>query len=108
MILISHSKLTNIPNQTTYLEHLNSDDSTHLDSMSRLMYRVFLLMKDMLNFKLTIRLSSIWGFRDSAGKWHGAIGMTNRSEVDLCMSGLRWDNLRYGAFEHTTHAYHVQ
>lgn len=102
------SKLTNIPNQTTYLDHLNSNELTHLDSMSRMMYRIFILISDMYNFKTNIRLSNIWGSLDSTGKWHGAIGAINRSEVDFSITALRWDESRYGAFEHTTHSYHVQ
>lgn len=72
------------------------------------MYRIFILIMDRHNFTMNIRLSNIWGLLDSKGKWHGAIGMINRSEVDLCLTALRWDNKRYGAFEHTTHSYHVQ
>lgn len=71
-------------------------------------YRLFVLLMDMHNFKINVRLSSIWGSLDSNGKWHGAVGMINRSEVDLCITALRWDNQRYGAYEHTTHSYHVQ
>lgn len=101
-------KLTNVPNHTTFIDHLNSNELVHLDSMNRLMYRLFVLMMDMFNFKVHLRLANIWGSLDSKSKWHGAIGMINRSEVDFCFSGLRWDNTRYGVFEQTTHAYFVQ
>lgn len=62
----------------------------------------------MHNFKINMKLSEIWGSLDSEGKWHGVIGMLNRSEVDISITALRWDSQRYGAFEHTMHCYHVQ
>lgn len=76
--------------------------------MNRMMYRLFTIMMDMYNFNTHIRVSNIWGLLDSNRRWHGAIGMLNRSEVDLCITALRWDNKRYTAFEQTAHASHFQ
>lgn len=106
--LSSVISLNNVPNHTTFLEHINSNKFTHLDSMNRMAYRLFLIMMDMYNFTMNLRVSDIWGSLDSEGRWHGAIGLLNRSEVDLAISAFRWTNVRYGAFEHTTHSYHVQ
>lgn len=60
---------------------------------------------DLLNFKMFIRRSKIWGVKLPDGNWHGSIGMLNRSEVDIMISGVRWDNERYGAFDQTTNTY---
>lgn len=72
------------------------------------MYRLFILMMEMHNFKANFRVSNLWGLKDSSGNWHGAIGALNRGQVDFCITGLRWANERYGVYEQTTAAYHAQ
>lgn len=62
----------------------------------------------MYNFKLTVRRAKIWGHLQSDGYWQGAVGLINRSEVDICISGLRWEEERYGAFDQTTNSFYVQ
>lgn len=76
--------------------------------MNRNMYRLFQLMSEMYNFKMAIRRTKIWGFLQPNGTWIGAIGLLNRSEVDICISGFRWENERYGAYDQTTDGYYVQ
>lgn len=92
----------------TYLEHLSSNDLVYLNSASRINYHLFALIMDIYNFKIFIHLSSHFASLDSTGKWHGAIEMINRKEVDFCLTPLRWENDRYGLVEHTTHSYHAQ
>ncbi|XP_037041261.1 ionotropic receptor 75a-like [Bradysia coprophila] len=100
--------LANIPKSLTFLEHLQSNEFVHLDSISRYMYRLFLLMMEMYNFKVNLKLTNLWGLKDDQGYWHGAVGALNRSQVDFCVTGLRWANERYGVYEQTTAAYHEQ
>lgn len=101
-------QLVNVPENKTFLDHLNSNELVHLDSMSRYMYRLFLLMTQMFNFKMNLRLTHLYAPKDSDGKWHGAVGALNRSEVDFCVTGLKWANGRYGVYEQTTAAYYAQ
>lgn len=72
------------------------------------MYRMFLLIMEMFNFKANLRLTNVWGLKDKHGYWRGAVGALNRSQVDFCVTGLRWANERYGVYEQTTAAYHAQ
>lgn len=90
------------------MEHINSNENTHLDSSSKNTYRIHQYLAEMYNFKMAIRRSKIWGALKSDGNWIGALGLVNRSEVDLCLSGVRWENDRYGAFEQTTEGYYVR
>lgn len=76
--------------------------------MTRLMYNLFLLMMEMFNFKVNLRLAHLWGLKDSAGTWHGAVGVLNRSQADFCITGLRWANERYGVYEATIPTYYAQ
>lgn len=62
----------------------------------------------MFNFKMAVRRAKIWGYLQANGSWLGAIGLINRSEIDICLSGLRWEDERYGAFDQTTHTYFSQ
>lgn len=72
------------------------------------MYSLFVLMMEMFNFRVNLRLAHLWGMKDANGKWHGAVGALNRSQVDFCVTGLRWANERYGVYEQTAAAYHAQ
>lgn len=58
----------------------------------------------MYNFKIFLQRTHFWGYIKS-GRWHGAVGMLNRKEVDVCVSGLRWEDECYGVFEPTTNSY---
>lgn len=90
------------------MEHLNSNENTHLDSSSKNSYRMYQFLTEMFNFKMAIRRSAIWGALKSNGTWIGALGLINRSEVDICVSGVRWEVDRYGAFEQTTEGFYVR
>lgn len=57
---------------------------------------------------MLIHRSKIWGAQTPNGTWIGALGMINRSEVDICISDVRWETDRYGAFEQTTNGYYVR
>lgn len=92
------------PNNETFIDHLESVDLTHVNSMSRLNYRLFQIIQQMYNFKIFLQRAHTLGDLNN-GRWKGAIGMINRQEVDLCLSGLRWENKHYGAFETTTNTY---
>lgn len=59
----------------------------------------------MYNFTMFMRRAHAWGHQEHNGHWNGAIGMINRHEIDICVSGLRFENEQYGAFEATTNAY---
>lgn len=72
------------------------------------MYRLFVLMMEMFNFRVNLLLTHVWGRKDSDGNWHGAVGALNHSEVDFCITGLRWAVERYGVYEQTTAAYYAQ
>lgn len=49
----------------------------------------------------------MWG-KWKNGNWTGVVGMINRSEIDIAVSGLRWESDRYGAFDQTTNSYYVE
>lgn len=80
-------------------------ENVQTDSIDRFNYHLFKLIMEMYNFKLFVRRSNIWGVKMSNGSWRGSIGMLNRSKVDIMISGVRWDNERYGAFDQTTNTY---
>lgn len=101
-------KLRNVPKNISYLEHLRSNDLGYINSASRTNYRLFTLIMDKHNFKISIRVAESWAALDSSGIWHGAIELVNRSEVDFCLTPLRWENDRYGLVEHTTHTYYAR
>lgn len=63
------------------------------------------MIREMFNFNLFVRRSNIWGVKLPNGTWQGSIGMLNRSEVDIMISSVRWDNERYGVFDQTTSTY---
>lgn len=84
------------------MEHLESEESYHMDNMNRMSYRLVVVLKDMYNFRMHIRLVTLWAARDPKGKWLGAIGMVNRSEVDFGITSVKLSFERYGSFELTT------
>lgn len=87
------------------MEHLRSIESTHLDNMNRLGYHLVVILMDMHNFKVHIRLATIWGALDAKKRWLGTIGMVNRSEVDFSTTNVKLSFERYGAFEFTRHTH---
>lgn len=101
-------KVAKIPKNSTLMQHLNSNELVHLDSMTRYMYRLFVLMMEMFNFKVNLRVAHFWARKDANGNWLGAAGALNRSEVDFCVTGLKWAIERVGVFEQTAAAYHAQ
>ncbi|KAG4074482.1 hypothetical protein HA402_015771 [Bradysia odoriphaga] len=100
--------LRDIPNGKTYIQHLQSEDSYHLDNMNRMSYRLVHVLMDMYNFKIHLRLATIWGSLDSKKRWLGAIGLLNRSEVDFSTTCVRLGVECYGAFEFTTYSHRNQ
>lgn len=80
-------------------------DNVQTDSIDRFNYHLFKLIMEMCNFKMFVRRSNVWGVKMPDGSWRGSIGMLNRSEVDIMISSVRWDNERYGTFDQTTSTY---
>lgn len=80
-------------------------EDVQTDSIDRFNYHLLQLIIQMFNFKMFVHRSDIWGIKMANGSWRGSIGLLNRSEVDLMISGVRWDNERYGAFDQTTSTY---
>lgn len=76
--------------------------------MSKSNYRVFQILSEMFNFKMAIRRTKIWGKLKPESGWSGVVGLINRSEIDIAISGLRWEMDRYGAFDQTTNSFYVQ
>lgn len=101
-------QLRNIPENVTFLDYLPSSDLKYFDNNSRINYHLFVLIGDIYNFKIHIRLAESFAYVDSSGSWHGAIKLITRRKVNFCMTALRWENDRYGLVEHTTHSYHAQ
>lgn len=99
-----HQQIPNTPEKETFLEHLESVDSPHMNTISRFNYRLFQIMQQMFNFTIFLQRANSWGNLMN-GRWQGAIGMVNRQEVDLCESGFGWNNEHYEAFEATTNSY---
>nr|QGW45452.1 ionotropic receptor 75b [Bradysia odoriphaga] len=96
-----------IPNHETFLQHLESVEFPHLNTISRFNYRIFQIMQQMFNFKIFLqRANSDGDLRN--GRWQGAIGMINRREVDISVSGYRWKDEYYDAFEATVNSYATQ
>ncbi|BFF97017.1 ionotropic receptor 75a [Drosophila madeirensis] len=62
---------------------LNSEEDAHLDSISRLGYRLILHMQDMLHFNLSYIWVGEWSIQDAYG---GAIGLLGNESVELCSS----------------------
>nr|QGW45456.1 ionotropic receptor 75f [Bradysia odoriphaga] len=98
-----------LPPNKTFIEHIYSDDPRYLymDNMSKGNMRVFEILSEMYNFKMTIRRATVWG-RIKNNSWNGVVGLLNRSEIDMAISGLRWESDRYGVYEPTTNSFYVQ
>lgn len=96
-----------MPNQETFLDHLESVDNAHLNTINRFNYRLFVIMQQMYNFTIFLQRADIDGDLKN-GRWSGAIGMVHRHEVDICESGLRWRNEYYDTIEATTNSYASQ
>ncbi|KAJ6647072.1 Ionotropic receptor 75a [Pseudolycoriella hygida] len=99
--------LRKVPKDITFMEHLRSNDLGYVNNVSRFGYHIFSLIMDIHNFKIHIHVANIFAYFDSSG-WHGAIDAVNRSEVEFCLTPLRWENDRYGLLEQTIHIYHVR
>ncbi|XP_037027053.1 glutamate receptor U1-like isoform X2 [Bradysia coprophila] len=98
-----------LPPNKTFIEHIYSDEPRYLymDNMSKSNMRVFQILSEMYNFKMTIRRATLWG-RIQNNSWNGVLGLLNRSEIDMGISGLRWESDRYGVYEPTTNSFYVQ
>lgn len=92
------------PNNESFLDHLESVDSAHINTVTRFNYRLFQIMQQMYNFKIFLQRANSWGDLKN-GRWQGAIGIINRQEVDIGESGFQWKNEHYDAFEATTNSY---
>lgn len=79
-----------------------------MDNMSKSNYRVFQILMEMFNFNMVIRRGKVWGALVPDGSWNGVVGMLNRSEIDISISGLRWESDRYGVFDQTANSFYVQ
>lgn len=57
--------------------------------MSKSNQRVFQILSEMFNFKMSIRRATVWG-RLRNKTWNGVVGLLNRSEIDFAISGLAY------------------
>jgi len=71
-------QLRNIPENRTFLEHLQSNAHPYHDNLGRISYRLFMLIKDIYNLEIQIRVASFYAHLDESGNWHGAIDLVNR------------------------------
>lgn len=78
-----------------------------MDNMSKSNYRVFQILMQMYNFSMVIRRAKVWGALVN-GSWNGVVGLLNRTEIDIAVSGLRWESDRYGVFDQTTNSFYVE
>ncbi|XP_017111809.2 ionotropic receptor 75a [Drosophila elegans] len=76
------------------LEFLNSDRDSHMDSFSRIGYRLILHTQELLGFKLHYIWLDTWSVQDAYG---GAIGMLTNESAELCTSPFvpSWKRLHY-------------
>lgn len=79
-----------------------------MDTKERGNYRVYQILMQMYNFRVVIRRGRIWGARKPDGFWKGVVGALNRSEIDLSITSLRWENDRYGMLDQTTDTFYVK
>ncbi|XP_037037927.1 uncharacterized protein LOC119075564, partial [Bradysia coprophila] len=100
--------LRNIPENVTFLEHLQSNDYPYVNNLGRINYRLFTLIEDIYNLKVQVRVAEFYAHLDASHNWHGAIDLVKRRKVDFGLTPLRWEDDRYGVVEHTTHSYHAQ
>lgn len=66
------------------------------------------MMMEMHNFEVFVHRTNHWMSVDSDGRWRGTLGMVQRGEVDVAITGVRHEDERYGQVEATTHCYFVQ
>ncbi|XP_068141503.1 ionotropic receptor 75a-like [Drosophila tropicalis] len=76
------------------LAFLNSEESKHLDAISRMGYQITLLMQQMLHFGLSYHLVETWSIKDYIG---GAMGLLVNESVEISSSPfvLSLDRLRF-------------
>lgn len=79
-----------------------------MDTKERGNYRVYDVLMEMFNFNVAIRRGKIWGALQPDGFWIGVVGSLNRSEIDLSISSLRWENDRYGVLDQTTDTFYIE
>lgn len=79
-----------------------------MDNMSKSNYRVFQILMEMYNFRMLIRRARVWGVLQKNGSWNGVVGLINRTEIDISISGLRWESDRYGVFDQTANSFYVE
>lgn len=90
------------------MEHLKSNEYPQLNSLDRSSYKLFEIMMEMYNFEVFVHRTKQWMSLDSNGRWGGTLGMVQRGEVDVAITGIRHQDDRYGQIETTTHCYFVQ
>nr|QGW45453.1 ionotropic receptor 75c [Bradysia odoriphaga] len=97
-----------IPNNQTFMEHLESNEFPQINSLDRSTYKLFKLMMEMHNFKVLIHRTDHWVTVDSMGHWTGTLGMVQRGEVDFAITGARHQDDRYGQVDATANSYYIQ
>ncbi|XP_022218189.2 ionotropic receptor 75a [Drosophila obscura] len=73
---------------------LTSEEDAHLDSISRLGYRLILHIQDILHFNLSYIWVTDWSIQDAFG---GAIGLLGNESVELCSSPFiaTWNRIHF-------------
>ncbi|KAH8379407.1 hypothetical protein KR009_004699 [Drosophila setifemur] len=76
------------------LEFLNSDRDAHMDSISRIGYRLILHTQEVLGFKMHYIWCGTWSVQDAFG---GAIGMLVNESAEICTTPFvpSWSRLHY-------------
>ncbi|XP_033239121.1 ionotropic receptor 75a [Drosophila pseudoobscura] len=76
------------------MRFLSGEEDAHLDSISRLGYRLILHMQDLLHFNLSFTWVGDWSIQDAFG---GAIGLLGNESVELCSSPFipTWNRIHY-------------
>ncbi|KPU77988.1 uncharacterized protein Dana_GF25234 [Drosophila ananassae] len=76
------------------LEFLNSDRDAHMDSISRIGYRLILHCQEVLGFKMHYIWCGTWSVQDAFG---GAIGMLTNESAEICTTPFvpSWNRLHY-------------
>ncbi|KAH8270252.1 hypothetical protein KR018_006217 [Drosophila ironensis] len=77
-----------------FLEFLNSERDAHLDSFSRIGYRLILHTQELLGFKLHYIWCDTWSVQDAFG---GAIGLLVNESAEICTTSFvpSWNRLHY-------------
>lgn len=103
-----YPKIPKLPKNKTFMEYIDSDECPFMDTKERGNYRVIQVLMQMYNFKVKIRRGKIWGALQKDGFWIGVVGSLNRSEIDLSISSLRWENDRYDVLDQTTDTFYIK